>query len=96
MTQSDLGRTIETIGGAVKRLRGKKRSLYRLTALGATKVDDGELTGLKWDVASYLDEHSPSSKTEISTGIPLHLSKVQTTLNWLIGSGYVSRVVPND
>lgn len=93
MTQSDLGRTIEVVGGSVKKLRAKKkRGTYGLTELGKIKANEYGLAGPRWEVLNDLDDNGPSSKREISERIHIPEDKVKVVLQSLEADRFVTEM----
>lgn len=74
-----------------RRSRLGVRGTYGLTPLGKTKVEELSVDGPPWDVLSYLDEHGPSSLSEIGEGTHMHDKKVKWVTNKLMRSGYIRR-----
>lgn len=96
MAQSDLSRTIETIGGTVRKMRSGKRASYGLTPLGKIKAEEYGLSGYNWEVLNDLDDNGPSSRKEISDRTHIPIDKVKVVLSRLIADGYIKKMSQND
>ena len=75
-----------------RRVRIGVRGTFGLTQLGKVKVDELGVEGPPWEILSYLDEHGPSSLSEIAEGTHLSDEKVKTVTNKLIRAGYIRKV----
>ena len=96
MPQSDLMKTVQAVDGTVKRLRSNKRVAYELTQLGKIKAEEVGLGGAEWEVLSYINDHGPSPKQEISAETHMAEQKVKVILGRLQASGYVKPIARSD